>query len=219
MKQQFLLLFFLVPFSCHSQTERQALPASDYPVFAAVINRFSNCIDMEQAHLRDGLVFVRYETAGLDLNNLGLQFRNLSKQLKPDDDGRIAPKASRFYTDSTWTSFLDTVDSTQFDTVAVDASRIKPLACRKAEQWTASLDETYFSSTSTRKGLYELRQDYHAFVSLVAFSKVAYSADSTKAFCYFSEVKGPLTGEGLLVFLEKQGGYWRVVALKSLWQS
>lgn len=217
MKQQFLLLFLLVPFVAQAQTEVPALPQTDYAVYTAIINQFSDCIDMEQAHLRGGLVFVRYETAGLDLNNLGLQFRNLSKQLKPGDDGRIDPKASGFYTDSTWASFLDTVDSTQFDTITVDASQIKPLACRKAEQWTAVLDEKYFGLT--HKGLYEVRRDYHAFVSLIAFSRVAYSTDRTKAFCYFSEVKGALAGEGLLVFLEKQGGYWRVVALKSLWQS
>lgn len=215
MKQQFLLLFFLLSFVTQAQTSPPTLPPSDYAVYTGVLNGFSGCMDMNQAHLRGGLLFVKEKTETTGPYGFPVQFRDLTKRLKQDPDTRNTPVVS----DSAWVSFLQSVDSTQFVSYAVDAKQIGPLACRKSVQWTAELQEKYFGPKGQGPGYFAIRRDYLSFVSLINFSKVAYSTDQNRAFCCFSEASDGENGAGYVVFLERRGSYWQVVATMMLWIS
>lgn len=211
------ILYGFILLCCCSQTVNAqpvglpSLPDKDYVILATVINELSNCTDMTKAHLRGGQVFVKTRTEtpspyGFDLHNLAKEFA-----------WGIEPENSRFHTDSSWGDFLRAVDASQFVSYTVDAQKVGPLACRKAVQWTEKMNDTYLGLAGA--GFNGIRQDYYAFVGLVVFSNVVYSADGLKAICYYAKMTNERSGEGRVIFLERGGSFWQVVASRIMWVS
>ncbi|MEZ0484642.1 hypothetical protein [Fibrella aquatica] len=84
------------------------------------------------------------------------------------------------------------------------------LACRQASWWTPEKSARYFNRQGGR-GYFGLQTDYPEFYGIIQFSKVAYSADLTKATCYYSEARDYENGAGYVVFLEAREGKWQLI--------
>jgi hypothetical protein len=76
----------------------------------------------------------------------------------------------------------------------------------------------YFNKENQlNRGFYALRKDYEDFGGIINFSKVVYSADQTKAVCYYSKISDGRAGVGYIVFLERKDNNWKVIDAAELW--
>ena len=207
--------------SVSGQPSLPPIPNNDYDVYSVVVNAFSACIDMRRAYQRGQLVFVTTTTAVQDKNG----FRFNASELQATINKTNGPQTTnQFQKEPGWVYFLNSVNTTQF--TQYELKQLPQFACRQSAWWTDELQERYFGiekvagkSRMKGSGYGGLRTDYKTFGGIMSFSKVAYSLDGTKAFCYHSETSDGEAGAGYVVFLEKKGTVWRVVGSAMLWIS